>query len=80
MADFSSMLTWRDQNAPNLGPGLSRPLAGAKTNIYKARLTLAAGGAPMVVTFRAESSAKARQYMAARWPGSTVVALERNSK
>jgi hypothetical protein len=74
------MLTWRDEDAPNLGPGLSRPQDGAKTYAYRVKLRFASGGAPMLLTFQAESATQARKYVAARWPGSTVVELERKRK
>ena len=80
MSDFSSMLTWREEGSPNLGPGLSCPKDGAKAFAYQARVRFAAGGAPMTLTFQAESAAQARKYVAARWPGSTVVELERMRK
>jgi hypothetical protein len=74
------MLTWREEGAPNLGPGLSRPQEGATVYAYQVKLRFASGGAPMRLTFQAENAAQARKYVAARWPGSTVIELERKRK
>jgi hypothetical protein len=80
MAEFSSMLTWQDDDAPSLGPGLSRPKDGAKSYPYRAKIKFASGGQPMLLTFQAENATQAKKYVAARWPGSTVVELERKKK
>lgn len=59
------------EDAPNLGDGISRPPAGAKTKLFK--LVVKSPGSPaMKVSLRAETVAKAKLYASNCWPNSTI--------
>lgn len=64
-------LTWNDDQASRLGPGVSRPVDGTSTRSFRVRVRLNRG-APMVVTLQAETKARALRYAQNRWPESTV--------
>ena len=61
--------------APNLGEGISRPVAGAKTKMYN--LIVTRPGAPTLkATMRAETAAKAKLYAKNCWPGSNILVVK----
>lgn len=79
MADFASMLTWRNDSGPTpqSGPGVSRAQDGAKTKRFRLKVYIPGGGMPFFLTFQAESEAKARRYTQARWPNCRVLSCEK---
>lgn len=60
---------------PHLGEGVSRPAPGAKTKLFKLRVS-SPGYPSMKVALRAETLAKAKLYAANCWPGSTVEVVQ----
>lgn len=77
MADFSAMLPWQDDPTSSFGPGISRADDHARTFTYRLKVRMAAGGAPLLLTFQAENATKAKKYAQSRWPGCLVVSCER---
>jgi hypothetical protein len=60
---------------PRLGDGLSRPLPGETTRLYNL-LVKSEGEAPLRVTVRAATAAKAKTYATNRWPNSNVIVIK----
>ena len=60
---------------PNLGEGVSRPVAGAKTKLFNLLVT-SPGYPAMKVTMRAETAAKAKLYASNCWPGSNIMVVK----
>ena len=65
-------LTWdeTDQKA-SIGPGQSRPIPGAETEMYRVTVK-PTDGQRMMVLLQAEDAERAVLYASNRWPGSTV--------
>lgn len=61
--------------APNLGEGVSRPVAGARTRLYD--LLVKQPGLPvMKVAMRAESPKRAVLYASNCWPNSNILVVK----
>lgn len=73
MGEFRGTLAWLDENEGRSqhGEGISRPVAGAETEIYRVRVKQM-GAMPMYISMRAESAEHALRYAQARWPVGTV--------
>jgi len=63
------------EGAPNLGEGISRPVKGADTRLYKLLVT-SPGSPTMKVMMRAESAAKAKLYASNCWPNSKILVVK----
>ena len=74
MSDLSVMMNWQEDQPSRNGPGISRPIPGARTAMYDLRVRPVHGKA-MKVTLRAESSKLAKKYAEARWPEAKVEIL-----
>jgi len=68
---------WHEDEQPNLGEGISRPVAGAASKPF-ALLVKPLKAMPMKVTLMAETKAAAFRYAAARWPGAEVSMQEKS--
>jgi hypothetical protein len=62
---------WQEEDQANLGEGISRAPAGAKTQLF-ALLVKHPRAMPMRVTMRAENKAAALRYAANCWPSAEV--------
>ena len=73
MSNFALNTTWDDdaESKSQHGDGVSRAVPGAKTKMYRIRVSQV-GASPMFVELRAESKAHAAKYAKARWPMSDV--------
>ena len=69
-------LTWdeTDQKA-SIGPGQSRPILGAETEMYRVTVK-PTDGQRMMVLLQAEDAERAVLYASNRWPGSIVSEAE----
>ena len=63
------------EQEPNLGEGISRPPAKAKTRLYNL-LVVTPGYPPMKATMRAETAAKAKLYASNCWPNSNIMVVK----
>ena len=65
-------LTWdeTDQKA-SIGPGQSRPIPGAETEMYRVTVK-PTDGQRMMVLLQAEDAERAVRYASNRWPGAVV--------
>lgn len=66
-------LLW-DEGTPNLGEGVSRPKAKARTKPFTV-LVKFNQTKPMRVTLMAETARHAKKYASNRWPDSTIEVL-----
>lgn len=73
MPEFALNVTWDDdaEAKSQHGDGISRPIPGAKTKLFRIRVSQV-GASPMFVEMRAESKKHALKYAKARWPMSNV--------
>jgi hypothetical protein len=71
--------TWQEDEQPNLGEGISRPKAKAKTTMFKL-LVKPSRSMPMTVMLPAENKAAAVRYAQARWPQAEIAVLEEEKK
>lgn len=62
-------------DAPNLGEGVSRPPAKARTRLYSL-MVKQPGYPPMKVSMRAESPKRAVLYASNCWPNSNILVLK----
>ena len=67
--------TWQEEEQPNLGEGISRPKAKAKTTMFKL-LVKPSRSMPMTVLLPAENKAAAVRYAQNRWPQAEVAVLD----
>ena len=74
--DAGGCFVWNDTN-PNesLGPGLSRPLPGDRTNPYALRVR-PPQQPPMRVVLMASNLDQAIAYASARWPQAAIQPVE----
>lgn len=63
------------EQEPNLGEGISRPPAGARTKLFNLLVT-SPGYPAMKVTMRAETAAKAKKYASNCWPNSNIIVVK----
>lgn len=73
MSNFALNTTWDDdaESKSQHGDGVSRAVPGAKTKMFRIRVSQV-GASPMFVELRAESKTHAAKYAKARWPMSDV--------
>lgn len=65
-------LTWDDTDPKaSIGPGQSRPIPGAETEMYRVTVK-PIDGQRMMVLLQAEDAERAVKYAANRWPGAAV--------
>lgn len=62
------------EDAPNLGEGVSRAVPGERTKLFTVLVTIKAER-PMKATIRAATVAKAKLYASNRWPTATITFL-----
>ncbi len=69
-------LTWDDTDPKaSIGPGQSRPIPGAETEMYRVTVK-PTDGQRMMVLLQAEDAERAARYAANRWPGAVVSKAE----
>lgn len=75
MSEFTTGFRWNeDEPDAKFGAGISRPMTGRSTKLYK--LTIKKPASPtMIVTLPAESKRAAIKYAKNRWPAATVEAV-----
>lgn len=72
----SPVLTWDDSDRrASIGPGQSRPVAGARTKLFKMIVT-PVDGPGMIVQLQAENAKRAQTYARNRWPDSKVTEVQ----
>lgn len=71
--------TWQEDEQPNLGEGISRPMAKAKTELFKL-LVKPGRSMPMTVLLPAENKAAAVRYAQARWPQAEIALVDEQKK
>jgi len=65
-------LTWEDTDQKaSIGPGQSRPIPGAETEMYRVTVK-PTDGQRMMVLLQAEDAERAVLYASNRWPGAAV--------
>jgi len=65
-------LTWDDTDPKaSIGPGQSRPIPGAETEMYRVTVK-PTDGQRMMVLLQAEDAERAVRYASNRWPGAVV--------
>lgn len=65
-------MTWDDTDPKaSIGPGQSRPIPGAETEMYRVTVK-PTDGQRMMVLLQAEDAERAVKYAANRWPGAAV--------
>lgn len=71
------VLPWREDDGcqPTLGEGISRPMAKARTTLFKL-LVKPSRAQPMTVSLPAENKAAAVRYAQNRWPQAEVAVLD----
>lgn len=63
------------EGEPNLGEGVSRPKAKARTKLFNVLVTFSSAR-PMRMTLQAETKRHAMKYASNRWPEATIEILE----